>query len=154
MQVSDAPNFLKERAAAPSDRLRAAERLFKAGFDVSLRVSPYIPELVDIKALNASGVRKCLVEFLRVNTFISRWLEQGGCATSQYTFKSGGYRHLPLWKKESLLERFKGFELSVCEDVPEHYEHWREHVNANKADCCNLRRGEYSKKEDYDEADA
>lgn len=36
--TSDAPNFLKERASAPSDRLRAAERLSKAGFDVSLRV--------------------------------------------------------------------------------------------------------------------
>lgn len=138
--TSDEPNFLKERASAPSDRIRAAERLQKAGYDVSLRVSPYIPELVDIETLKASNVRKCLVEFLRVNGFIKRWLEANGYATSHYTFKSGGYDHLPLWKKQNLIERFKGFELTVCEDVPAHYDYWRENVNADRDDCCNLRK--------------
>lgn len=104
--TSDEPNFLKEKASRPSDRLRAAERLSKAGFDVALRVSPYIPELIDIKALRASGVDKCLVEFLRVNGFISKWLEAEGYATSLYTQSHGGYRHLPLWKKQSLLRPF------------------------------------------------
>lgn len=140
--TSDGANFLGERASVPSDRLRAAESLQKAGFDVSLRVSPYIPELVEIEALKASGVRKCLVEFLRVNGFIAKWLEAEGYATSHYTIKSGGYRHLPLWKKQALLEPFKDAfeELTVCEDVPSHYEYWQEHVNANPDDCCNLRR--------------
>lgn len=139
--TTDGPNVLRERASKPSDRLRAAESLEKQGFDVSLRVSPYIPELVEIEPLKASGVSKCLVEFLRVNGFIKRWLESGGYGTSHYTQKSGGYRHLPLWKKKALIEPFKDAfaELSVCEDVPSHYEYWQENVNANPNDCCNLR---------------
>ena len=80
--TSDEPNFLKERASKPSDRLRAARSLSEVGFDVSLRVSPYIPELVEIGPLKASGVSKCLVEFLRVNGFIARWLEAEGYATN------------------------------------------------------------------------
>lgn len=71
--TDDAPNFLKERATPPSLRLRAAETLYKAGFDVSLRISPYIPELIDTELLKASEVEKCLVEFLRVNHWIEKW---------------------------------------------------------------------------------
>lgn len=33
-------------------------------------------------------------------------------------------------------------EVSVCEDVSEHYEYWKEAVNFNKEDCCNLRKGD------------
>lgn len=141
--TDDAPNSLGERASRPSDRLKAAETLNEMGFDVSLRVSPYIPELVEIEALRASGVGKCLVEFLRVNGFIAKWLEAEGYSTSHYTHKSGGYRHLPLWKKQGLIEPFVDAfdEVTVCEDVPEHYDYWRENVNANPDDCCNLRRG-------------
>lgn len=140
--TSDEPNFLGERASKPSDRLRAAETLQEQGFDVSLRVSPYIPELVEIEALKASGVHKCLVEFLRVNGFIKGWLEAEGYSTSHYTQKSGGYRHLPLWKKQALIQPFidAGFELTVCEDVPAHYDYWQENVNANPDDCRNLRK--------------
>lgn len=140
--TSDEPNFLRERASKPSDRLRAAESLQKQGFDVALRVSPYIPELVEIGPLEASGVRKCLVEFLRVNGFIRKWLEEGGYGTSQYTFKANGYRHLPLWKKKRLIQPFidAGFELTVCESVIEHADYWQNNVNANPNDCCNLRK--------------
>lgn len=140
--TSDEPNFLRERASRPTDRLRAAQRLQKLGYDVCLRVSPYIPELVEIEALKGSGVQKCLVEFLRVNGFIRGWLEAEGYSTSHYTQKSGGYRHLPLWQKQKLIQPFidAGFELTVCEDVPAHYDYWKEHVNANPDDCCNLRK--------------
>lgn len=31
-------------------------------------------------------------------------------------------------------------EVPVCEDVAEHYEYWKEAVNFNKDDCCNLRK--------------
>lgn len=138
---NDASGGEGERASKPSDRLRAARTLQDEGFDVTLRISPYVPELVEISPLIASGVDKCLVEFLRVNGFIKKWLEESGYGTSQYTQKSGGYRHLSLWKKQALLEPFRQFkELSVCEDVPAHYEWWQENVNANPDDCCNLRR--------------
>lgn len=138
--TSDRPNFLGEKASKPKDRLKAATMLSKAGFDVSLRVSPYIPELIDIKHLVASGVNKCLVEFLRINPFIDKWLKEAGYSTTQYTHKSGGYRHLPLRAKKELIEPFRNcFELSVCEDVPEHYDYWQHMINANPDDCCNLR---------------
>ena len=140
--TNDEPNFLGERAPKPSKRIDAAKRLQDLGYDVQLRISPYIPRLVDVNVLLESGMRKCLVEFLRVNGFIKKWLEQAGCATSEYTFKSGGYRHLPLWKKKDLIEPFKAFEeLTVCEDEPIAYEHWKENVNHDKDDCCNLRKG-------------
>lgn len=125
----------------PTDRLRAARTLSKAGYDVALRVSPYIPELIDIKRLTAQNVEKCLIEFLRINPFIKRWLEESGYNTTRYTCKSGGYRHLPLDKKIELVKPFRDlFELTVCEDVQEHYDYWTKNLNANPDDCCNLRR--------------
>ena len=30
-------------------------------------------------------------------------------------------------------------ELTICEDVTEHYQYWQENINFNKNDCCNLR---------------
>lgn len=139
--TSDEPNFLGEKASSPTDRLQAAEILFKRGYDVSLRVSPYMPELIDIERLAASCVDKCLIEFLRVNPFIQRWMESAGYNTRQYTLKSGGYRHLPLSKKKELIEPFRGhFELTVCEDVQSHYDYWKQNTNANPDDCCNLRK--------------
>ena len=135
--TDDGPNYLRERAPAPSMRLRAAESLAEAGLDVSLRVSPFVPELVDLGRLNASRVGKCLVEFLRVNSWIEGWT---GRSWPEHTVRSGGYRHLTLERKRELLEGFDFPELSVCEDVPEHHGWFREHVNANPGDCCNLRR--------------
>lgn len=135
--TSDEPNFLGERASAPSERIEAAQRLQQAGFDVSLRVSPYVPELVDVEALLCSGIDKCLVEFLRVNHWVGKWLDYD---TSAYTLREGGYRHLPLGVKGELLEPFRRFgQLTVCEDVQGHYDYWIENVNHNKEDCCNLR---------------
>ena len=40
----------------------------------------------------------------------------------------------------SVAAQIKGFkELTVCEDVDEHYEYWKNNINPNKEDCCNLR---------------
>ena len=42
-----------------------------------------------------------------------------------------------------MLKKITGFkELTICEDCTEHYDYWREHVNPNKDDCCNLRQTE------------
>lgn len=57
-----------ERASAPSARIAAIEKLAAAGFDVSVRLSPYIPQYINFAILNAIRCRKILVEFLRVNT--------------------------------------------------------------------------------------
>ena len=134
--TSDGQNFLKERADAPSRRIRAAERLSEAGFDVSLRVSPYVPELIDAAALNGVEVEKCLFEFMRVNHWIQKWT---GREWSNHTVKEGGYRHLPLDVKRELLERFRFPQMTVCEDVQSHFEWFKSNFNANPDDCCNLR---------------
>ena len=36
--------------------------------------------------------------------------------------------------------KITGFsEVSVCEDVVEHWVYWKEHINNNPEDCCNLK---------------
>ena len=135
--TSDEPNILGEKAVPPSRRMEAAEKLHKAGYDVSLRVSPYIPELIDLDVLNRVDVGKCLVEFLRVNHWIEKWM---GDRFPDHIVKSGGYRHLPLALKRELLDGFRFQEMTVCEDVPSHYEWFKANFNANPDDCCNLRK--------------
>lgn len=129
-----------EKAVSTERRIKAVESLFNNGFDVAVRLSPFVPEIVDFGLLNGIECDKAQVEFLRVNHWIEKWLPMD---YSAYTLKSGGYRHLPLEAKIEALNKITGFkEISVCEDVPEHYEYWKEHVNPNKEDCCNLRKEE------------
>lgn len=126
-----------EKASLPSERIQAIKDLQKAGYDVQLRLSPFIPEYIDLEELNNLGVDKILVEFLRVNSWIQKWFN---IDYSDYTVKHSGYLHLPLSKKKELISKITGFkELSVCEDEDEAYEYWKENVNSNKEDCCNLR---------------
>lgn len=45
--------------------------------------------------------------------------------------------------KVAALEKITGFsQVSICEDVPEHYNYWQQYINPNKEDCCNLRKDE------------
>lgn len=128
-----------EKATSTKRRIAAIERLEEAGFDVAVRLSPYVPQMVNYDQLNAIRCRKIIVEFLRVNHWIKKWLPLD---YSEYTVSHAGYQHLPLDKKIEYLSRVTGFEeLSVCEDVDSHWEYWREAVNHNKDDCCNLRKG-------------
>ena len=127
-----------EQATPPSERIKAIEKLQKAGFDVQLRLSPFIPDFIDFDILNNVQCDKILVEFLRVNTWIKQWFN---IDYSEYTYKQSGYQHLPLDKKIEYLSRVKNFkEITVCEDVTEHYDYWKLNVNHNPNDCCNLRR--------------
>lgn len=108
-----------ERASPPSARIRAVEKLQKAGFDVSLRLSPFIPQYVDSGLLGAVRCDKVLLEFLRVNGWIRRWFDLD---YTEYTHRQSGYLHLPLGHKIEYLSKLPKFgELSVCEDVTEHY---------------------------------
>lgn len=136
--TSDENNPFGERAAKPSDRIRAVETLSKAGFDVAARFSPFVPEFMDYDRLNAIECDKAVVEFLRVNGWVRRWLK---IDYRPYTLKRGGYRHLPLKRKVAIVNQLHFDRLSVCEDVPNHYRYWRQAVNANKDDCCDLRIG-------------
>lgn len=129
--------FEYEKAPSSSRRIVAIEKLYKLGYDVQLRLSPFIFELIDFNILNSIKCDKILVEFLRVNTFIKGWFKQ--IDFSKYTLKHSNYLHLPLEEKVRQLQFIKGFkELTVCEDVDEHYEYWKNNVNPNKNDCCNL----------------
>ena len=138
----DITRKIEPGASLPDDRITAVETLAARGFDAQVRLSPFIPELVDIDAINQIKCDKILVEFLRVNTWIERWVRETGLPVNlrQYTYTSAGYRHLPLRVKRSLIRQITGFrEISVCEDVEQHFAYWQEAVNYNREDCCNLR---------------
>ena len=136
--TDDETAFRYEKAPSTSRRITAIEKLNMLGFDIQLRLSPFIPELIDFNILNSIKCDKILVEFLRVNTFIKRWFKE--IDFSNYTLKQSNYLHLPLEEKIKQLEKITGFkELTVCEDVTEHYNYWRNNINPNKDDCCNLK---------------
>ena len=130
-----------EKAVPPSKRMEAVEKLYDAGFDVQVRLSPFVPEFVDLDKLAKIRCDKIIVEFLRVNTWIRKWFD---IDFTPYTVKHGGYNHLPLETKKQLISGVKGFkEISVCEDEDTAYAYWTEHFNPNPDDCCNLRKGQY-----------
>ena len=127
-----------EKASLPSQRVQAIKTLQAMGFDVQLRLSPYIPEYMDTEKLSKLGINKICIEFLRVNTWIKKWFD---IDYSPYTLHQGGYDHLPLETKKELIKRITGFkEMTVCEDETEAYEYWKHNFNNNPDDCCNLRR--------------
>lgn len=127
-----------EKASPSTERIKAIKKLQDHGYDVQLRLSPFIPEFVDIEQLNSLGIDKILVEFLRVNTWIKRWF---AIDYSEYTVKQSGYHHLPLSKKIEYISRITGFkEMTVYEDEDNAYQYWKNYFNHNKDDCCNLRR--------------
>lgn len=131
-----------EKAPLPSERIKAIEKLEACGFDTAIRLSPYIPEFVDIGVLNGIKCDKVLVEFLRVNHWIKRWLT-GKCDLSGYTTNFHGYSHLPFKKKKELVERMgTAHTITVCDFEPEHLDYWKKQFNPNPDDCCNLRKGE------------
>lgn len=135
--LDDAKALSYERASPPSRRIAAIRLLQDAGFDVAIRLSPIVEEFMDFNALNHLGIKKGIVEFLRINTWIRQWFQD--VDYSRYTHQQGGYRHLPLEEKLKILDKIRIPQISICEDVTEHYQFWKEYVNPNKEDCCNLR---------------
>ena len=128
-----------EKASVPSERIKAIKKLQDAGFDVAIRLSPLIEANMDFDRLNGLGINKAIVEFLRVNTWIRQWFD---IDYSKYTVTQSGYNHLPLAEKQRIIGKIKIPSVSVCEDVTEHYEYWRDHFNPTRDECCNLRRTE------------
>ena len=138
-----------ETASPMSLRIWAAETLQAHGFDVSLRLSPYIPEFVDTRVINDAKVEKILIEFLKVNPFVRRTF---AIDYEPYSLEWGGHSHLQLERKVELADRLTEFEeRSVGEYVRSHYLHFRDNYNHNPFDCCNLRGIEY---DDYPEIGA
>ena len=126
-----------EQASVPSERIKAVETLQENGFDVAVRLSPFIPEFVDISRINEIKCDKIVIEFLRVNPFIKQWFD---IDYTPYKVKRNGYWHLPLSKKKELVQKIHFKEMSVCEDESMAYVYWKYHFNHNPDDCCNLRR--------------
>lgn len=127
-----------EKAVVPSRRIKAIEKLQERGFDVALRLSPFIDEYIDYDILNNVKCDKIQVEFLRVNPWIEKWFD---IDYSNFTVKQSNYKHLPLDKKKELISKITGFKyVSVCEDESDAYEYWKNNFNPNPDDCCNLRR--------------
>lgn len=129
-----------EKAPLPSKRIKAIEKLEENGFDTCIRLSPYIPEFIDVDVLNKIKCDKVLVEFLRVNHWIRKWMGDK-CDLSGYTRTFHGYDHLPFEIKKELVERMgKTHTITVCDFEPEYLDYWKKEFNPNKDDCCNLRR--------------
>lgn len=127
-----------EKATVPSKRIEAIEKLQEHGFDVQVRLSPFIEQYIDFDILNNIKCDKILIEFLRVNSWIKRWFDLD---YSKYTLKQSGYCHLQLKDKIKMLKKITGFEeVTICEDVSNHYLYWKRNVNVNKDDCYNLRK--------------
>jgi DNA repair photolyase len=125
-----------EKASLPSERINAILKLQEEGFDVAIRLSPMIEEFMDFDKLNSLGIQKGIVEFLRINSWISKWLHVD---ESKYTHYEGGYKHLQLAEKARIMSRIRIPELSACEDVDLHYQFLKRRFNPNQEDCCNLR---------------
>lgn len=126
--------WVEPGAPSPKSRIEAVKKLQDEGFDVQLRMSPFLK--YDLEELD--GIDRAVVEFLRVNTWIERWVGDY-IDLSRHTLKDGGYRHLQLEDKLKIIDSLRFRELTVCDDVLEHYLYFQEHVNFNKRDCCNLR---------------
>jgi len=134
--TSDQKCTYYERAPITSKRILAIESLSKQGLDVSVRLSPIMYQWVDFDLLNRIKCNKILIEFLKVNHWIKKTFN---IDYSEYNHRWGGFDHLPLEKKVCIVEKVTGFEkISVGEYVKEHYEYFRDNVNYNKMDCCNL----------------
>lgn len=134
--------WLEEGACGYKERIRIAETLEAAGFDTQIRLSPYIPQIVDTGIINSIKCKKMLIEFMRVSHWIEEWLGEK-IDLSEYTRKFHGYRHLPFERKRELVESFLPYhEVTVCDWEPEYLDFWKKKFNPNKEDCCNLRRVE------------
>ena len=121
-------------------RKKTIETLHDEGFDVSLRLSPFLYETADINEINNINTDKCLIEFLRVKPSMVEPI-QDYINFKDYIVKEGSYRHLPLEKKIEILDKLKFKEMTVCDDVTKHYEYFKNNFNNNKEDCCNLTMG-------------
>lgn len=129
-----------EKAPLPSERIKAIEKLEAEGFDTCIRLSPYIPEFINLDVLNGIKCDKVLVEFLRVNHWIRKWLD-GKCDLSKYTNTFHGYDHLPFKVKRELVEKMGNVHtITVCDFEPAYLDYWKKEFNPNPDDCCNLRK--------------
>lgn len=125
-----------ENSPITSKRIKSIEKLYLNGFDVSIRLSPFIDGFIDFNILNSIKCDKILIEFLKVNHWVKKWFD---IKYFDYVVKYGGYSHLPLFKKLIMLKNINGFnEINIGEYVKDHHIYFQKNINTNKNDCCNL----------------
>jgi hypothetical protein len=106
------------------------------GLDVSIRLSPFIPQYIDFDIINKINCNKIIIEFLKVSCYVKKWFD---IDYTNYSLKYGGLNHLQLEEKIDLVNKITGYDqVSVGEYVYDHYLYFRDNVNYNKDDCCNL----------------
>lgn len=120
-------------------RKNTLETLYEQGFDASLRLAPILYNTCDYERINDIKCDKCLVEFLRLKSVSKNNPLNKSMNLSAYTYREGGYYHLPLKIKIKVLQKLNFNEMSVCEDVNSHYTYFKKNYNHNPNDCCNLR---------------
>ena len=77
-----------------------------------------------------------MIEFLKVNYNVKKWFNIN---YDDYSLKFGGFEHLELENKIDMVNKITGFDqVTIGEYVKDHYEYFRDNVNFNKEDCCNL----------------
>lgn len=124
-----------ENASLISERIKAVEILQSCGFDVAVRLSPFIDGYVDYKILNRIKCSKILIEFLKANHFTKKWFD---IDYSKHNLKYGGYCNLQLEYKVNMVKNIDFEQMTVGEYVEDHYKYFSENFNYNKNDCCNL----------------
>lgn len=135
--TNDNKSSVYEKADTTTNRIKSIETLSRLGFDVSVRLSPFIYQYTDFNVLNNIKCRKILIEFLKVNHWIKKTLN---IDYTPYSLKYGGHKNLQLSEKIKLVNEITGFEQkSVGEYVKEHHEYFSNNVNYNENDCCNLK---------------
>lgn len=118
-------------------RKKVVEKLYHEGFDTSIRLAPFLYNTSDFEKINSIDCNKVLVEFLRINNNAKNELK-GIVDFNEYTVNEGGCRHLPLNKKLEILSKLNFEQISVCDDVQEHYDYFLKNICYNPNDCCNL----------------
>lgn len=135
--TNDLESLKYEKASLPIERIKSIEKLQSKGFDISVRLSPFIESFIDVNIVNSIKCDKILIEFLKVNHWVKKWFD---IDFSEYSLKYGGYEHLQLSKKIELVNSITEFkQRSVGEYVKEHHQYFNQNINYNQNDCCNLR---------------
>lgn len=136
MSVTYTPALAKsyegiDKASPFEERCSAINRLHFGGFEVWLRLSPYLSDFIMPSELDCIKTDKICIEFLRVSSAIRK-----NCTfdTSEYTEKSGNYWHLPLRYKIDLVKALPNIyrKIAICEDHPDHYEYWLNQIWTHK----------------------
>lgn len=126
-----------DHAPSYERRKTAVETLQEAGYDTTVRYSPVIDKYTDYKELNNIKCDKILLDFLRVTNKITADISKV-INPDEFTEKYNNFRHYTLQKKLDIIKKINYKQISVCEEIPDHHQYFKEHINYNPDDCCNL----------------